>query len=125
MTRHTQGPWLIERRNPDNFDDDDRSHDGPDYVGVSGKDWTEFATVAVVCGELPDPTGEANAALIALAPDHALLLAAICDGRVRIAVGGAMWVGRDPDTAVWYQVGLDAFGCPVVSAELRKALEGK
>lgn len=73
-----------------------------------------------VCQVNAGLTQRANARLIAAAPDHALLLAAIVSGRARIEPLGAnveVCTG-----GLRYATKLDENGCPLVSDVIRTAL---
>ena len=65
--KHTPGPWVVE---------DERYH-GPNWAIIGSADtagWHAFVRVAVQLDNKPSDEGEANARLIAAAPD---LLAAL------------------------------------------------
>ena len=70
---------------------------------------------------------EANARLIAAAPDHAMLLSAICNGSARVE----KWDAQRCEVCVGgmrYAVHFDQFGCPEMTVNLRAAIakaEGK
>jgi hypothetical protein len=55
MSTHTPGPWRT--RNVD------------DHMYLDADTWDAFARVVVVVDDEPDPEGEANARLIAAAPE--------------------------------------------------------
>lgn len=83
------------------------------YGGVrsAGGQWAPLAEKIVAC-----------ARAVLAAPDHALLLAAVAAGRAIVyPQRSEVWVAKGNRT---FPVGLDVFGCPVVTAELRAALEG-
>jgi hypothetical protein len=58
MSSHTSGPWKV-----DGF-----TKRGT-YARISGNDWAYFAKVIVRFCDEPSPIGQANARLIAAAPD--------------------------------------------------------
>lgn len=86
-------------------------------------------------------TCDANFKLFAASYDHALLLAALCDGKARLTGRHSLsdinthpseWppaiclsVGSHPDRQTpHYDIPLDPFGCPILTDELRGELEG-
>lgn len=66
---HTPGPWRVAP--------DDTSFGG--YVAISGGDHFGLAEVVVELGGKPYPDGEANAKLIAAAPEMLEALRALVD----------------------------------------------
>lgn len=55
---HTPGPWVTRTNEL-----------SPDYLWIDTKEWMALARVVVRVADKPDPEGEANARLIAAAPD--------------------------------------------------------
>lgn len=62
--KHTPGPWRIDRAIA--YDDGDN---GMSAVSISGDGWGEFAKCLVKFDDEDPPEGQANARLIAAAPD--------------------------------------------------------
>lgn len=91
---------------------------GDIYLDYAGRPYEQYAARL-------DAVAADAAKALAPAPDHALLLAAVCSGRARVlCLGdgneGTVLVHRDKST---HPVALDAAGCPVLTPELRVALE--
>lgn len=66
---HTPGPWRVDMAEVT----------ARDTVGIDGPGWKSFAEVYVRVGGRSSPEGEANAKLIAAAPDLLEALQAIAD----------------------------------------------
>lgn len=115
--KYTEGPWTAE------YDEDG--------VWVTGPD-REAPVICTVENQDARTEGQedetwANAQLIALAPDHQLFLAALVSGRATLTQAS---LEEARSRMVWVHVGrkechteLDPFGCPILSDELRTALE--
>lgn len=120
-TKHTPGPWII-RTFPASR---------ATYVMDAIPDLPTGQVVAnVIATPNTNPAWEANARLIAAAPDHALILAAVLRGDVLIELtndGKRMLVLKhsyDRNLSWWSpaDLTLDEFGCPVVPGALRALL---
>lgn len=74
QAKHTPGPWIIE----------DITDDGQSVISAASKNWIDFARVWVVTDESTDKEGEANARLIAAAPE---LLEALKDVMSAVELG--------------------------------------
>lgn len=113
-SKHTPGPWLVahNKQDPKNMSfiwRNDHGGEVPDDSRNTG--------YHRVCRDIAVP---ADANLIAAAPDHALLLAAIVTGRARVEPLG---VGVEVcANGLRYATNLDENGCPVVNELIRAAL---
>lgn len=90
--------------------------DGPIRATVCG---CETFVISPTAGQ-----GDAYAVLFAAAPDHALLLAAVCRGKAELEFHTAPphgFVGVATGTT-FHPLNLDPFGCPVLTDRLRAAL---
>lgn len=67
--KHTPGPWHLSK--------EDSCVKLPGYVAITGDNWFGLAEVVVEVEGKIDPVGEANASLIAAAPDMLEALQAI------------------------------------------------
>lgn len=105
-SRVTPGPWKVDPKHP--------------LCIESGEGNIGLVNLA--------RASEADARLIAAAPDHALLAAAICAGRARwepfssqpglqITYGGEVCIN-----GLRHATTLDQFGVPILTAHLRAAL---
>lgn len=111
MTKHTPGPWAVGP-----VDDTVITHVGPDNVRYE---------IAAIDGDYNQPETwpvmEANARLIASAPDHA-------DFGRAITTLGARWEPLSSRTGEFcigglrYATDLDEFGVPVLHAGIRAAI---
>jgi hypothetical protein len=107
----TPGPWTVGEI-------DTAWHEGsnlPPEIGltVNGSHWNKVVASVMV--------SDANARLIARAPDHALIVWAMCiqDGRW---IEWAMGKGEFCFCGICYVTSLDEFGCPVLTPALRAAI---
>ncbi len=100
QAQHTQGPWTVN-----DSDADQTIWAGEDCVATA---WL-------------DPNVDANARLIAAAPDHALIARAMCIGAGRwepFGDGRGEFCMNGQRHATW----LDEFGVPVITNGMRAAL---
>ena len=120
---HTPGPWQYR---PNEYDDwgfvralplpgENIGH----IVAVAKDTSVPFEAYAEYRERKVDPF-EANARLIAAAPDHALICWAVCvaAGRWEPSSNG----GEFCINGIRYSTKLDEFGCPVVNGPIRAAI---
>ena len=111
MRKHTSGPWRISRHA---------------LAHVTAANERGICSTGGYYHSDEDPEllneeNEANARLIAAAPDYGLLLAAF--------IGGMAWTSsvglfvRVPSGVARYEYQLDEFGCPILTGEMREALQ--
>lgn len=117
--KHTPGPWHWNEQGW-------VYADVPDGITINGASDPYYGGHMVA-----ESISLANGPLIAAAPDHALLLAAMSSGKATFERHGLeLWVLVLRDFATfekaWWErfkdVSLDAFGCPVMTTEMRAAL---
>ncbi len=121
MSKHTPGPWAVGET--DTFGtrvQAAEAHLHP-QSGHLGSRMYVHAQIAI-CREVTAGACEANAKLIAAAPDHALICKAMCvaegrwepwgDGRGEFCISG-----------IRHATKLDEFGCPEVTPGMRTAIE--
>lgn len=112
----TPGPWAYYQRLTAS-----ENHKGFGVFAILQNEKRFIADVSpVITDESGDASdeGTANASLIANAPDHALLLAAICAGIAR-------WEPATHEIAIAglrYSVDIDNFGCPALASHIRRAI---
>ena len=107
MSGHTKGPWKATT-----------NAYGCHFV----QRWEAGREHELICGgNSHDTLTEANARLIAAAPDHALICRAMCvaSGRWEPWVDGR---GEFVINGLRYATELDEFGCPVVNETIRAAI---
>lgn len=108
LSKVTPWPWIIEDRSVVTADG---------CICIATTDNGEYRA--------PDDEPEANRDLIALAPDHALLLAAICDEQASITPYQIRGVRRFDIVATGknHTCEIDPFGAPILTPELRAELK--
>lgn len=103
MSGHTPGPWVAE-------------YGDTPYAEI-GESWVVDAESGSVCTvDSATENREANARLIAAAPDHALIAAALCQGIARWE-GSEFCIG-----GLRHSTKLDEFGVPVMTGGMRAAI---
>ena len=112
MSKHTPGPWRISRHA---------------LAHVTAANERGICSTGGYYHSDADPEllnqeNEANARLIASAPDHALVAAAFSKGVAQASAFGGMALVRGPKGLERYEYQLDEFGCPVLSDRMRDAL---
>lgn len=114
MPSFTPGPWAVRRESAIDY--------RPNMiVGAEGQSLVAWCAGGGPKRAVMGPEEDANARLIAAAPDHALICWAMCvgagrwepfgDGRGEFCMNGLRHVTE-----------LDEFGCPRVTASMRDAL---
>lgn len=107
--RYTPGPWEVA---PEQYQHE-TGHSEWRWIGPVG--WkTRVARVVLYDGE--HEMQEANARLIASAPDHAMIASALCSGVARWERAEFCIDGLRHSTK------LDEFGVPVMTAGMRSAI---
>lgn len=135
LSKTTPGPWLPAFYSPQQATAFGgypgwfvrwEGMDGPLSVSKKVCDVTDGTYIDL-------PTAQANAKLLALAPDHALLLAAMARFRsVMYGMKQTIWVLKDEYAGSStrlekmydkFPYETDPFGCPILTDELRVALK--
>lgn len=117
----TQGPWeATPRREIDPGTGEAHRFESSLRVVSEKPPRKRIAVLDFGYGSAAD---EANAKLIAAAPDHALLLAALVSGKAQWKPLDAFnGMGEVAIDGLRYTARLDEFGCPIVESGLRAAL---
>jgi len=109
-TTHTAGPWKLLAVGDGTSRMCPADADGLSLLTIVDEDGGDFAAVYK----------DADARLIAAAPDHALICWAVCvaAGRWEPSSNG----GEFCINGIRYSTKLDEFGCPVVNGPIRAAI---